>query len=388
MAVYKIPLRYGCNPHQVPAQVFFEGEKMPLTVLNGSPGYINLLDALNAWQLVKELKECLGLPAAASFKHVSPAGAAVAQPLSSVLKKVYLAENLELSPLATAYLRARGADRMSSFGDWAAVSDTVDLSTAQVLKREVSDGIIAPDYQKEALEVLKRKKEGTYRILKIDPTYSPPQMERREVFGLVLEQARNNYRITPQILQNPVTQNKSLPSFVRRDLLVATITLKYTQSNSVCLAFDGQVIGLGAGQQSRIHCTRLACQKAEHWFLLQHPKLISLKFKAKIGLPERINIINQHLAGEISLRQQREIFEEEPVDLSEEEKKSWLEKMKDISLSSDAFFPFPDSLIRAHRSGVKYVLQPGNSLRDEEIIKTADRFQMVMIFSGVRLFHH
>ncbi len=386
----EIKLKYGCNPHQALARVFSKAGALPFAVLNGQPGYINLLDALNSWQLVKELKTALHLPAAASFKHVSPAGAAVGLPLDDVLRKVYFADKMELSSLATAYARARGADRMSSFGDWAALSDIVDTSTAQLLRREVSDGIIAPGYEPDALEILRQKKKGTYIIIEIDPDYSPPELELREVFGVWFEQNHNSYQITPEILKNIVTKEQTIHPSATRDLLVATIALKYTQSNSVCLAYDGQVIGAGAGQQSRIHCTRLACSKADKWFLRQHPKVLEMKFEEKLKLPEKINAIEQYLEeltpSEMEAWQTR--FKSIPEPLTNEDKKGWLKKLSNVSLSSDAFFPFRDNIDRASRSGVKYIVQPGGSIKDDDVIEAANGYGMVMAFSGVRLFHH
>ncbi|RME45638.1 MAG: bifunctional phosphoribosylaminoimidazolecarboxamide formyltransferase/IMP cyclohydrolase, partial [Caldilineae bacterium] len=358
----RLPLRYGMNPHQQPAQVYTDSGELPFTVLNGAPGFINLLDALNAWQLVRELKAALNLPAAASFKHVSPAGAAVAVPLSPALAQACFVDDLELSPLATAYARARGADRMSSFGDWIALSDPVDLSTARLIAREVSDGIIAPAYHPDALDILRRKKGGRYPILQIDPAYEPPPMERRHVFGLTLEQPRNNAPITRRLLTNIVSRSKSLPDSAARDLLVATIALKYTQSNSVCYALDGQVIGLGAGQQSRIHCTRLAGDKADHWWLRQHPRVLGLSFGAEVSRAERNNAVDRFIGEEMT-----------PA-----EKEEWLARLDGVALSSDAFFPFRDNLDRAHRSGVRYVLEPGGSVRDEEVIRAADEYGMTL----------
>jgi len=387
----EIILKYGCNPHQSKARVFTKSGNLPFKVLNGQPGYINLLDALNSWQLVKELKSALNLPAAASFKHVSPAGAAVGLPLNETLKKVYFVENMELSPIATAYARARGADRMSSFGDWVALSDVVDESTALVLKREVSDGIIAPGYESDALQILKQKKKGKYIIIEIDTNYNPPDIESREVYGITFEQNRNNFQIIREILNNVVTKNKDIPSSAGRDLLVATIALKFTQSNSVCLAFDGQVIGAGAGQQSRIHCTRLACSKAERWFLRQHPKVLEMKFKKGVTRPEKINAIEQFLEEELT-QAEREAwqtrFETVPEPITRKEKDEWIKNLKDASLSSDAFFPFRDNIDRASRSGVKYIIQPGGSIKDADVIDAANDYGMVMIISGVRLFHH
>lgn len=387
----EIILRYGCNPHQTPARIYSQERRLPITVLNGAPGYINLLDALNSWQLVKELRQALGLPAAASFKHVSPAGAAVATPLSEELKRAYFVDDLKLSPLASAYARARGADRMSSFGDWAALSEIVDLPTARLLHREVSDGIIAPGYEEEALSILKSKKKGKYVILEMDLDYKPRDLEIREVFGIIFEQKRNNLMIDLSLLKKIVTKNQELPDFAKRDLLLATITLKYTQSNSVCFAFDGQVIGLGAGQQSRIHCTRLAASKADSWYLRQHPAILGLKFKEGIGRPERNNAIDQYLNQELTSAEKKggeEVFEKVPKKLSREEKQEWLKRLQGVSLSSDAYFPFRDNIDRAEQSGVRYVLQPGGSVRDKEVIQACNEYGMVMAFSGVRLFHH
>jgi phosphoribosylaminoimidazolecarboxamide formyltransferase/IMP cyclohydrolase len=388
---HELPLRYGMNPHQTPARVYVKSGELPLTVLNGAPGYINLLDALNAWQLVRELRAALDLPAAASFKHVSPSGAAVATPLNDRLRKAYFVEDLELSPLATAYARARGADRMSSFGDFAALSDPVDPPTAQLLAREVSDGVIAPGYAAEALEVLKQKKGGKYVILQIDPNYTPPPTESREVFGITFEQRRHDRTVTRQDLTNIVTANRDLPESALRDMMLAWIVLKYTQSNSVCYALDGQVIGVGAGQQSRVHCTRLAGLKADLWWLRQHPKVLGLKFRPGIKRPDRDNAIDQYLQPDVTEAEKRgwgEVFAEEPPPLSPEERRAWLDQLTGVTLGSDAFFPFRDSIDRAARSGVRYVLQPGGSARDEEVIRACDEYGMVMVFSGVRLFHH
>ncbi len=387
----EIRLKYGCNPHQTSARVFMRSGKMPITVLNGQPGHINLLDALNSWQLVNELKSALNLPAAASFKHVSPAGAAVGMPLNDILKKVYFVDNMELSPLSAAYARARGADRMSSFGDWVALSDEVDIPTAELLKREVSDGIIAPAYQTEALEILKQKKKGKFIIIEADATYNPPQFETREVFGITFEQNRNYFQITSEILDNVVTEKTDIPSSTVRDLLVATITLKYTQSNSLCLAFDNQVIGAGAGQQSRIHCTRLACSKADRWFLRQHPKVLEMKFRKGVSRPEKINAIEQYFEDDLTPAETevwQAQFETVPELLTKEEKQNWLMELNNVSLSSDAFFPFRDNIDRASRSGVKYIVQPGGSIKDDDVIKAANAYGMVMALSGVRLFHH
>jgi phosphoribosylaminoimidazolecarboxamide formyltransferase/IMP cyclohydrolase len=387
----EIKLRYGCNPHQSPARVYAAHGPLPLTVLGGSPGYINLLDALNSWQLVRDLRQTTGLPAAASFKHVSPAGAAVATPLSDTLRKVYFVDDMELSPLAMAYARARGADRLSSFGDWAALSDVVDVSAARFIKREVSDGVIAPGFEPEALSILKEKKEGKYCIVQIDPAFEPGIMETREVFGISFEQRRNDVRITDELLRNIVTAKKDLPPSAQRDLLISLITLKYTQSNSVCFVFDGQVIGVGAGQQSRVHCTRLAGLKADKWFLRQHPSIMGLKFKKSVKRPERDNAIDQYLEEDLTLAEERfwrEAFDEVPRRLSREEKRKWLDAFSGVSLGSDAFFPFRDSIDRAAKSGVSYVVQPGNSVRDDVVIEACNEYGMAMAFCGTRLFHH
>jgi phosphoribosylaminoimidazolecarboxamide formyltransferase/IMP cyclohydrolase len=387
-----LPLRYGTNPQQSPARVFMKSDaELPITVLNGSPGYINLLDALNSWQLVRELKAAINLPAAASFKHVSPSGAAVAAPLSDVLKKIYFVDDLELSPLATAYARARGADRMSSFGDWIALSDTVNVSAAQLISREVSDGIIAPAYEPAALEILKKKKQGKYAVIQIDPAYEPPTLETRDLFGVTFEQRRNDRLVTRADLTNIVTKNKHLPESAVRDMMIAWITLKYTQSNSVCYTVDGQVIGVGAGQQSRVHCVRLAGSKADLWRLRQHPSVLSLPFKPNIKRPDRDNAIDQFLQPDVTEAEKSnwdKVFSESPRQLTVEERRAWLDGMSDIVLGSDAFFPFRDSIDRAAKSGVKYVLQPGGSNRDEDVIAACDEYGMTMVFSGVRLFHH
>lgn len=384
-------LKYGCNPHQKPARLLMKKGKLPFEVLNGNPGYINFLDAFNSWQLVKELNEIFNLPAAASFKHVSPAGAAIATPMSLELKKASFVDDLELSDVAIAYAKARGADRMSSFGDWIAISDTVDESLALLIKREVSDGIIAPDYTKEALEILKTKQNGRYNIVKIDPAYEPEEMESREVFGITFEQKRNNVKISSDLFKNIVTENKMLCEEAIRDLLISLVTLKYTQSNSVCFVYDGQVIGCGAGQQSRIHCTRLAASKADIWFLRQHPKILSLEFKEGVGRPEKANAIDQLLRDDITeaeIKGWKDIFKYMPEKLTKEEKEEWLEKFKEVSLGSDAFFPFRDNIDRAYKSGVKYVVQPGGSVRDDLVIEACNEYGMVMCFTGVRLFHH
>ena len=387
----EIQLRYGMNPHQTPARVYVNSGALPITPLNGTPGYINLLDALNAWQLVRELRQAIGLPAAASFKHVSPAGAAVSVPLSPTLQQIYFVDNLELSPLATAYARARGADRISSFGDWAALSDIVDVPTAQLLRREVSDGVIAPGYEPAALEILRGKKGGGYRIIQIDPDYEPPQLTRRELFGLVLEQKRNDAIPSAADLADIVTQNRTLPANAIRDLLVALIALKYTQSNSVCYAYDGQVIGMGAGQQSRIHCTRLAGSKADTWYLRQHPRVLSLPFRDNLPRPERDNAIDQFLLEELTPAEEanwQQNFSRLPVRLTRAEKRAWLDQLTGVSLGSDAFFPFRDSIDRAYQSGVSYVAQPGGSIRDDIVIEACDEYNMVMAQTNTRLFHH
>jgi phosphoribosylaminoimidazolecarboxamide formyltransferase/IMP cyclohydrolase len=391
MSEPEIPLRYGCNPHQVPARIFVESGELPIRVLNGSPGYINLLDALNSWQLVRELTHALNLPAAASFKHVSPAGAAVGVPLRESLKKAYFVENLELSPLAAAYARARGADRMSSFGDWAALSDTVDVSTAHLLGREVSDGVIAPAYDDEALAALKKKKDGRYNIIQIDPRWEPGETEKREVFGVCFEQRRNDRVPGFDLLENIVTKNKDLPDPARRDLLVATIGMKYTQSNSVCYAFDGQIIGVGAGQQSRIHCTRLAGEKADRWFLRQHPTVLSFMYREGLKRVEKDNAVDLYFEREMAPHEEerwRANFSRVPEILSDEEKRQWLDAWSGVALASDAFFPFRDNIDRAHRSGVTYIIQPGGAARDEQVIEACDEYGVVMVFSGLRLFHH
>lgn len=388
----EILLRYGCNPHQVPARAYVSEGELPFTVLNGAPGYINLLDALNSWQLVRELHQVLGLPAAASFKHVSPSGAAVAAvPLSETLRQVYAVADLELSPLAEAYARARGADRLSSFGDWVALSDKVDTPTARLLAREVSDGIIAPDYEAEALAILRKKKNGKYVILQVDPSYEPGPLEARQVFGVTLEQGRNSRLVSREDFTNIVTANKTLPESAIRDMIVAWITLKYTQSNSVCFAVDGQVIGVGAGQQSRVHCVRLAGMKADLWWSRQHPAVLQLKFRPEIKRPDRDNAIDQFLRDDVTPREKaawNEIFAEIPRPLTMEDKRRWLSGLSGVVLGSDAFFPFRDSIDRAAFSGVQYVLQPGGSTRDEEVIRACDEYGMVMVFSGIRLFHH
>ncbi len=387
----ELRLRYGCNPHQSPARVYMKNGNLPFEVLSSAPGYINLLDALNAWQLVRELNQATGLPAATSFKHVSPSGAAVAIPLSNVLKKIYFVDDMELSPLATAYARARGVDRMSSFGDWIALSGTVDVATAKLIRREVSDGVIAPAYEPEALEILKKKKQGKYVVIQIDPAYEPDPTETREVFGVTLEQRRNDRPITRADFASIVTKNKDIPENAMRDMLIASITLKYTQSNSVCFAADGQVIGVGAGQQSRVHCTRLAGAKADLWRLRQHPRVLALPFKPDVKHPDRDNAIDQFLQPDVTDAEKANwsnIFIESPDQLTAEERRAWLDGMSDVVLASDAFFPFRDSIDRASKSGVKYIVQPGGSNRDEDVITACDEYGMTMVFSGVRLFHH
>jgi len=387
-----LPLRYGANPQQAPARVFMASDTdLPVTVLNGSPGYINLLDALNAWQLVRELKAALNLQAAASFKHVSPAGVAIANPLSDVLKKAYFVDDLELSPLATAYARARGVDRLCSFGDFIALSDIVDVPTAKLIAREVSDGVIAPDYEPAALEILKAKKQGKYAVVQIDPSYEPPATETREVFGITFEQRRHDRLVTPSDFTNIVTSKKDLPASAIRDFTLAWITLKYTQSNSICFVADGQAIGVGAGQQSRIHCVRLAGQKADLWRLRQHPYVLDLPFKSGIKRPDRDNAIDQFLRDDVTSNEKadwKDIFAQTPRQLTLDEKREWLSQLDSVTLGSDAFFPFRDSIDRAAASGVKYVLEPGGSTRDDAVIQAADEYGMTMIFSGVRLFHH
>jgi len=387
----EMELKYGCNPNQKPARVFVEGE-LPFKVLNGRPGYINLLDAMNSWQLVMELKEATGLPAAASFKHVSPAGAAVAVPLSEVLQKVYFVEGVELSPVATAYIRARGADRMSSYGDFVALSDECDAQTASFLAREVSDGIIAPSYSAEALEILKTKRKGTYLVIQMDPAYKPEPLEQKQVFGITFEQQRNDIKITEECLQNRPTKNQEIPEDAKRDLLIALITLKYTQSNSVCYALDGQAIGIGAGQQSRVHCTRLAGSKADIWYLRQAPQVLNLPFKDSVRRPDRDNAIDVYLGEEymdlLADGEWERVFTEKPPVFTREEKAAWLATADNRALGSDAFFPFGDNIERAKKSGVKYVAQSGGSIRDDNVIETADKYGMAMAFTGIRLFHH
>lgn len=389
----ELTLKYGCNPNQKPARIFMENSTaLPITVLNGNPGYINLLDALNSWQLVAELKAATDLPAAASFKHVSPAGAAVAVPLSDTLKKIYFVDDLSLSPIATAYARARGADRMSSYGDFVALSDTCDVETATLLAREVSDGVIAPSYTPQALEILKTKRKGAYNLLKIDPAYRPEPVEYKDVFGVTFEQGRNEQKITKSLLENRVSKNQMLPPQAERDLLIALITLKYTQSNSVCYAKDGQAIGIGAGQQSRIHCTRLAGNKADIWFLRQHSKVMTLPFKADIRRPDRDNTIDVYLSEDsdnvLADGAWQQFFTQCPEELTKAEKQAWLAQQNGVSLGSDAFFPFGDNIERAHRSGVQYIAETGGSIRDDHVIDTCDKYGICLAFTGVRLFHH
>lgn len=387
-------LKYGCNPNQKPSRIFMEnGSDLPIEVLNGKPGYINLLDAFNAWQLVKELKAATGMPSAASFKHVSPAGAAVGRPLTDTEAKIYFVDDLgELSPIACAYARARGADRMSSYGDFAALSDTCDAVTANMLKREVSDGVIAPDYTPEALEILKSKRKGTYNVIRIDPSYKPEPIERKQVYGVTFEQGRNELDINKALLENIVTVNKDIPDDKKEDLLISLITLKYTQSNSVCYVKDGQCIGIGAGQQSRIHCTRLAGNKADIWWLRQHPKVMGLQFVDDISRPVRDNTIDVYISEEHDdvLRDGvwQTLFKVKPEVLTIEEKKEWIAKNTDVSIGSDAFFPFGDNIERAYKSGVKYIAEPGGSIRDDNVIETCDKYGMAMAFTGIRLFHH
>jgi len=390
----ELELKYGCNPNQKPASISVsDGRDLPIEVLNGRPGYINLLDAFNSWQLVKELKEATGLPAAASFKHVSPAGAAVGLPLSDTDRAIYFVEpDAELTPIACAYIRARGADRLCSYGDWAALSDTCDAATAAYLKGEVSDGIIAPDYTPEALELLKGKKKGGYNIVKIDPAYIPAPQERKDVFGITFQQGRNNYKVDESLLENLVTENKDLPDGAKRDMIVALITLKYTQSNSVCYVKDGQAIGVGAGQQSRIHCTRLAGTKADNWRLRQHPQVLALPFIDGIRRPDRDNAIDVYLSDEwedlLADGEWQRVFQERPQPLTAQEKKAWIARQSGVTCGSDAFFPFGDNVDRAHQSGVQYIAQPGGSIRDDQVIETANKYNMVMAFTGIRLFHH
>ncbi len=390
----EMELKYGCNPNQKPSKIFVEnGADLPITVLCGRPGYINLLDAFNGWQLVSELKRATGLPAATSFKHVSPAGAAVGLPMDDVLKKIYWVDDLgELSPLACAYARARGADRMSSFGDFIALSDICDADTAKLIKREVSDGVIAPGYTEEAIEILKQKKNGNYNVIQIDENYVPDPIERKQVFGVTFEQGRNNLDINTELLSNVVTENKEIPESAKIDLMIALITLKYTQSNSVCYVKGGQAIGIGAGQQSRVHCTRLAGQKADNWFLRQNPKVLNLPFKADIKRADRDNAIDVYIGDEyedvLADGAWERVFTEKPEVFTREEKRAWLDQMTDVALGSDAFFPFGDNIERAKKSGVKYIAQPGGSVRDDNVIEACNKYGMAMAFTGIRLFHH
>ena len=390
----ELELKYGCNPNQKPSRIFMENDReLPITVLSGRPGYINLLDALNGWQLVKELKEATGLPAATSFKHVSPAGAAVGLPMDEVLRKIYWVDDLgELSPLACAYARARGADRMSSFGDFISLSDVCDVDTARLIKREVSDGVIAPGSEPEALEILKTKKNGNYNVIQIDPDYEPEALERKQVFGVVFEQGHNNLKIDKTLLEHIVTKEKELPEDAARDLLISLIVLKYTQSNSVCFAKGGQAIGIGAGQQSRVHCTRLAGSKADNWYLRQAPQVLNLPFIDGIRRADRDNAIDLYIGEDymdvLAEGRWERIFKEKPPVFTKEEKRAWLDGLTDVALGSDAFFPFGDNIDRAYKSGVKYVAQPGGSVRDDQVIETCDQYGMVMAFTGIRLFHH
>ena len=390
----EMQLKYGCNPNQKPSRIFMaDNSDLPITVLNGKPGYINLLDAFNGWQLVRELKQATGYCAATSFKHVSPAGAAIGKPLSDTLKKIYFVDDLgELSPLACAYARARGADRMSSYGDFIALSDVCDVPTAKMIQREVSDGIIAPGYEPEALEILKSKRKGTYNIIQIDPSYEPAALERKQVFGVTFEQGRNNLKIDESMLENIVTENKNLPEDKKHDLLISLITLKYTQSNSVCYVKDGQAIGIGAGQQSRIHCTRLAGNKADIWWLRQHPKVMGLQFVDGIRRPDRDNAIDVYISDEymdvLADGAWENIFKVKPEVFTKEEQKAWLAQNTDVCLGSDAFFPFGDNIERAHKRGVSYIVEPGGSIRDDHVIMTCNKYHMVMAFCGIRFFHH
>ena len=390
----ELELKYGCNPNQKPSRIFMEnGSELPIKVLSGRPGYINFLDAFNGWQLVSELKKATGLPAATSFKHVSPAGAAVGLPMDDTLRKIYWVDDMgELSPIACAYARARGADRMSSFGDFIALSHVCDADTARLIKREVSDGIIAPGYTEEALEILKSKKNGNYNVIEIDPSYQPEKLERKQVYGITFEQGRNELDINKDMFTNIVTENKELPDSAKIDMAVAMITLKYTQSNSVCYVKNGQAIGIGAGQQSRVHCTRLAGQKADNWFLRQAPQVLNLQFVDGIKRADRDNAIDVYIGEEhmdvLAEGSWQRIFKEKPPVFSREEKREWLNQMQDVTLGSDAFFPFGDNIERAHKSGVKYIAQPGGSVRDDNVIETCNKYGMVMAFTGIRLFHH
>ena len=391
----ELALKYGCNPNQKPSRIYMTEGELPIEVLNGRPGYINFLDALNGWQLVKELKEATGMPAATSFKHVSPAGAAIGLPLTDTLKKIYFVDDVQipLSPLACAYARARGADRMSSYGDFIALSDTCDAATATLIKREVSDGVIAPDYTEEALEILREKRKGTYNVIKIDPDYVPAPVEHKQVFGITFEQGRNEIKLNdPALFENIPTANKTFTEEAKRDLMIALITLKYTQSNSVCYVKDGQAIGIGAGQQSRIHCTRLAGNKADIWWLRQHPKVMSLPFVEKIRRADRDNTIDIYISDDymdvLADGEWQKFFTERPEPLTREEKKEWIAQNTNVALGSDAFFPFGDNIERAHKSGVQYVAQAGGSVRDDHVIATCDKYGIAMAFTGIRLFHH
>lgn len=388
----QLELKYGCNPNQKPSRIFMQQGELPIEVLCGKPGYINFLDALNSWQLVKELKEATGLPCATSFKHVSPAGAAVGTPLTEVEKKIYFVDDLDLSPLACAYARARGADRMSSYGDWIALSDTCDEQTAAMIAREVSDGVIAPGYTEKALEILKTKRKGGYNVVQIDANYIPAPVEHKDVFGITFEQGRNELKIDEALLTNVITENKNIPDSAKRDLILTLITLKYTQSNSVCYAKDGAVIGVGAGQQSRIHCTRLAGNKADIWYLRQHQKVLNLPFKADIRRPDRDNTIDVYISDDdmdiLADGMWQQFFTTKPEPLTREEKRAWLTTMTGVALGSDAFFPFGDNIERAHRSGVCYIAQPGGSIRDDHVIDTCNKYGIAMAFTGIRLFHH
>ena len=392
--MHELELKYGCNPNQKPSRIFMkDGSDLPIAVLNGKPGFINFLDAFNSWQLVKELKEATGMPAAASFKHVSPAGAAVGQPLTELDRQMYFVEpDAELSPIACAYIRARGTDRLSSYGDWAALSEVCDAATAAYLKEEVSDGVIAPGYTAEALEILKTKKKGNYNVVQIDPNYVPNPVEMKDVFGITFQQGRNNFKINEELLSNVVTENKDIPQAVKVDMIVSLITLKYTQSNSVCYVKNGQAIGVGAGQQSRIHCTRLAGQKADNWYLRQHPKVLGLQFIDNIRRPDRDNAIDVYISEEcddvLADGAWQNIFKTQPERLTMEEKKAWIATQTGVTVGSDAFFPFGDNVERARKSGVCYIAEPGGSIRDDNVIDTANKYNIAMCFTGMRLFHH
>ena len=388
----ELALKYGCNPNQKPARIFMQEGELPIEVLNGRPGYINFMDALNGWQLVKELKEATGMPAATSFKHVSPAGAAIGLELNETMKKIYFVDNLPLSPLACAYVRARGADRMSSYGDFIALSDVCDEATARFINREVSDGVIAPGYTDEALAILREKRKGTYNVIQISPGYKPAPIEHKDVFGITFEQGRNEFKINEALLENVVTENKEIPKQAKIDLIIALITLKYTQSNSVCYAKNGQAIGIGAGQQSRIHCTRLAGQKADNWYLRQNPKVLELPFKEGVGRADRDNAIDLYIGDEymdiLEDGAWERVFTEKPEAFTKEEKRAWLDGNTNVALGSDAFFPFGDNIERAYKSGVKYIAQPGGSIRDDNVIETCNKRGIAMCFTGMRLFHH